>query len=68
MPRLQRNRARSYCGLEFDIAIGACTGTLVRVAELTEIGMGRKSGLYTEFDMRTALGFGRDIGMLGLLW
>ena len=70
MLRLQRNRVGSYCGLEFDIAIGASTGIVVRVAELTELGLGRKSGLGREFDMSTGLGIGfdRGIGMLGLLW
>ena len=60
----------SSCGLEFDIAIGICTTVVVRVAGLAELGLGRRSGLCTEFDMSTGLMQGVDtgIGMLGLLW
>ena len=60
--RLQRNRVGSYCGLEFEIAIGACTVAVVRVAGMTESGMGTKSGMYTGLEM------GFDMGMLELLW
>ncbi len=61
--RLQRNRVgMSYSGLEFDIAMGGCTGAVVRVA-------GMEPGLGTWVGMRTGLmgGIGMGIGMLGLL-
>jgi hypothetical protein len=60
--RSQRNRVESYCGLEFEIAIGFCTGAVVRVAGMTESGMDTKSGMYTALEV----GFGMD--MLELLW
>ncbi len=42
----------------------------VRVAGLTELGVGRKSGLCMELDMSRGLrrGVGMGIGMLELLW
>ena len=68
--RLQRNRVQSYGCIEFDIAIGVRTVAAVRVAGLTELGVGLKSGLCMELDMCTGLlwGVGMGIGMLGLLW
>jgi hypothetical protein len=73
---LQRNRVGSDGGLEFDIAIGACIGTVAKVAEMPEPSMGTKSGMDTKFglstgsDMCTGLirGVGMGIGMLELLW
>ena len=57
--RLQRNRVgMSYSGLEFEIAIGFCTGAVVTVAGLAEFGL----------DMRLEVCFGRGMGMVGLLW
>jgi hypothetical protein len=51
--RLQRNRVGRYCGLRFDIAIGACTVAVVRIAGLAELGL--------------EMCFGLELGILGLL-
>jgi hypothetical protein len=59
----------SYSGLVFDLAIGVGMGTVVRVAGLMELGVDRKSGLCTKFDMNTGSvrAFDTGIGMLELL-
>ena len=50
-------------GLEFGAAMGGCTGVVVRVVGMMELGLG------TWVDMSTGLirGFDTGIGMLGLL-
>ncbi len=56
--RSQRNRVGSCSGLEFEIAMGFCTGAVVRVAGLAGFGL----------DTWLEMWVGTGMGMLGLLW
>jgi len=67
--QLQRNQVgTSYSGVEFDIAIGFCRGAAVRVADMTESGMGMKSDTDTVLDIGLGIGLDTGMGMIELLW